>query len=357
MFAARTCGGQPYFQLNWKLIGQSFWNSYKKSMQDTISVASVPDTTSFTGGGVDVDYNSVGGILYKNGSIYYVFYIPNGSTTDRIYDSSTNTFFSNNEAAYDGSGYGGGVLLKDETIYIIPKFGGTARIFTPNSFPGVSTPSGWFPAGKNFNTVLLPNGNVYCIPGNFSDGEFARIYNPSANTLTTISGSFITGCNNGVLMADGRVFCATVSGSAIIFNPTTNTLSNANVTMSSGSKAELLPDGRVLIISNSDIKIYYPNLDVAVTSSVTISGVGSFTLIQNGKILIATSSGLRLYDPIFDTISTSSQTAVGSMMNLLPNGKVLMTVADTGGSTASKLYGGGVSFNENVLLSSYYNSI
>jgi hypothetical protein len=355
MFAARTCGGQPYDQLNWKLIGPSFWNSYKNSMEATIAVASVPDTTSFTGGGVNADANSVGGILYYRSGVYYVFCIPNGSTADRIYNSSTNTFISINTSGYDSFGYTGGVLLKNGKIYMVPNVGGTARIFDPGS--GVTTPSGSFPTSKNFKAVLLPNGNVYCIPGNFSAGESARIYNPAANTLTTVSGTFTIGCNNGILMADGRVFCATVSGSAIIFNPTTNTLSNANVTMSPGSKAELLPDERVLIISDSAIKIYYPDLDVAVTSSVTISGVSHFTLIQNGKILILTSSGLRLYDPIFDTISTSSQTGVGSFMNLLPNGKVLMTVGGTGGSTASKLYGGGVSFNENVLLSSYYNSI
>ncbi|MEH1790829.1 MAG: hypothetical protein V7L23_36000, partial [Nostoc sp.] len=90
----------------------------------------------------------------------------------------------------------------------------------------LSTPSGTYPGSTAFiGGVLLPNGNVFCVPYNSTT---AAIYNPNTNTLSTPSGTY-PGSGafvGGVLLPNGNVFCVPYnSTTAAIYNPNTNTLS------------------------------------------------------------------------------------------------------------------------------------
>ena len=100
----------------------------------------------------------------------------------------------------------------------------------------------------------MPDGRIFCTPGNVTVG-YTMIYDPAANTTTrTTTGFGGNGWSNGgVLMADGRVFC--VPGNATnpqIYNPITDRLSGSSAVVYPGGGAYiggvLLPDGRVFCV-------------------------------------------------------------------------------------------------------------
>jgi hypothetical protein len=101
--------------------------------------------------------------------------------------------------------------------------------------------------------------------------------------------------------------------------------------------------------------------DTLTTPIGTYQGGGAFAggvLLPNGKVFCVPHNSItaRIYDPISDILSTPTGTYPGGGAFfggvLLPNGKVFCVPF---GTTASRTYGGGASFNNNVLLSSYYN--
>ena len=115
--------------------------------------------------------------------------------------------------------------------------------------------------------------------------------------------------------------------------------------------------------SSTTARIYDPVSDTLTTPSGTYPGSNSFAggiLLPNGKVFCVpfNSATARIYDPVSDTLTTPSGTYPGSNSFyggvLLMNGKVFCVPHD---ATTSRLYGGGISFNTNVLLSSYYNKV
>ena len=347
-------------------------------MNSTISTATVSDTIATPTGTISGSFS--GGILYKdNLNNYFVYLITiAGSSGTPVagfrYDISTNTFQSDETFGTNryNKPYAGGALMQDGKIYLVPEGGGSALIYNPlinSSLGNLETPNGSFPTGSGLfaGAVLLPNGNVFCYSA--TAGLAARIYNPFTNTLTTAGGTYDIGFNDATLMADGRVFLTpySLSNSARIYDPNTNTLTTPNVSLPSAIswRSTILSDGRIVLVSNGSpnayIRIYYPDLDILVTPSVTpATGVNGCSLLPNGKILLIPQSKTtaQIYDPNIDTFTTSSaifpSTSYASAV-LMPNGKTLL-IATNSSPNNSRIYGGGESFNNNVLLSSYYNN-
>ena len=81
---------------------------------------------------------------------------------------------------------------------------------------GVTGPGG----GAFYGGVLLPNGKVFCVPGNYTSNQ--NIYNPATNaweTGVTCPGS--SAFLGGVLLPNGNVFCVPYSytSNQNIYNP------------------------------------------------------------------------------------------------------------------------------------------
>lgn len=127
---------------------------------------------------------------------------------------------------------------------------------------------------------------------------------------------------SGVLLPDGRVFCVPYNAtSARIYDPATDTLSTPTGVYPGSSAyagGVLLPDGRVFCVPRS-----------------------------------ATSA--RIYDPATDTLSTPTGTyPAGGYYGgvLLPDGRVFCAPRN---ATSARIYGGGGGYDENVVLSAYFN--
>lgn len=363
MFAARNYSGAGSI-LDWRLIGPAYWSAFQNSMNSTIATTTVSDsatTISGTGGG-SASVNGCVSYYDANGN-FNVFMIPfwnvGPAINGYLYNPSTNSFSIDNSG---GSTYtynirfAGGVLLKNGNIFLIPYSGGNTNIYNPNLYP--ATTIGGAPNYLR-GGVLMASGNVYCYPDG-SLSSTASIFNPVNNTYSSAGGTINFTINNAILLKDGRIF---LSGSSVcvIYDPASNAIVTPNV--SGGGRSLLLPDGRVFIFDGSSIKIYYPDLDISIISSATpISGLSSGSiLLPDGKIFLVPKSATsaQIYDADLDTLTTSSVIfPVGSgkysIYTSLPNGKVLLTGPSL--PSDSRVYGGNTGFNQNVLLSSYYNA-
>lgn len=361
MFAARNYSGVGS-TLDWRLIGPAYWSAFENSMNSTIATATVSDTV--TTPTAPASPNAlIGGVCYLDTitNIFKIFLIPNfsGSAVNGfIYTPSTNSFTQENG---NGSGYNirfsGGVLLKSNKVFLIPYSSGNALIVTP---------------GFNFNTVLnspdnlrggvlMADGRVYCYPDGFSSTT-ASIFNSANNTYSNAGGTTIS-ANNAILLKDGRIFLSGTS-SCRIYDPTLNAITTPNV--GGGGYSLLLQNGNVFIFNGSTIRIYYPNLDAEIISATTpIAGLSRCVLLPNGKVFLipVASSSAQIYDPITDSLTTSSVVfptfsggySIGGYS--MPDGRVLLMPGDFSGySNRVRVYGGNTGFNQNVLLSSYYNA-
>jgi hypothetical protein len=365
MFAARNYRGAGS-TLDWRLIGPAYWSAFENSMNSTIATATVSDSATII--------TAASGTPFVNGCVSYpitfptdgilVYMIPfwvSGNpnpVNGYIYNPSTNSFSvdtrGGNPITYNIT-FSGGVLLKDRRIFLIPYFGGNTNIYNPSSFPNqvVGGAPNYLRGG-----VLMADGRVYCYP----DGTFsttASIFNPVNLSYSSAGGTINFPINNAILLKDGRIF---LSGGSLcrIYDPVSNTIVTPNV--SGGGRSLLLPDGRVFIFNEVSIKIYFPDFDITVISSATpISGLSGSILLPNGKIFLVPNSttSAQIYDANLDTLTTSSVVfPSGSnkypIYTSLPNGKVLLTGTDLNSSSIA--YGGNTGFNQNVLLSSYYNA-
>lgn len=367
MFAARNFLSSSSKLFDWRLTGSAYWSLYENSINSTTATATVSDTITNITPISDPNANyGDGGILHQtfNGD-YYVFLIPFGTTSvpqNAIhYNVNTNQLAIQTLVTADKFTqlFGGGALMHDGRIYLVPLSSGSAKIYQPfSSF--TTTPSGTF-TGTFVGAVLLSDGRVFCVPAGSSTNT-ARIYNPFTNTLTTPNGTYDVALSEGILMKNGNVYCIPYgAGSARIYNPFTNTVTIPNGTMPSAGpwKGTILSDGRIVLVGNSSpnsyIRIYYPDADVLVSSSTSPdSGISGCALLPNGKILLIplNKTTAQIYDPVYDSLELSSAIFPSNSYRdsvLMPNGKILLT------DNSPAAYGGGQSFNTNVLLSSYFN--
>ena len=113
-------------ELDWRLIGPSYWLAYQTSIQQTISNTSVADVLTTPSGTYPGGAAFSGGVLLPDGR---VFCAPFSSTTARIYDPTSNTATTPSGTYPGGNAFWGGVLLPDGRVFCVPFLSTTARIY------------------------------------------------------------------------------------------------------------------------------------------------------------------------------------------------------------------------------------
>lgn len=358
MFAARNYNSSSRL-LDWRLTGPTYWPLYESSMNSTIASATVLDTLTTPTWSGSTPSNGVSSSIFLGSKVLVFPANPTVTTAYYEYDVATNTFSQLSDIP--PRQYTDAVLLNNLRILLFPFSGTSSQII--DSF-GQSLISITFPVEVE-SGIKMDDGNVFIIP-DFSESINSRIYNVYSNSFSSAP---IIGIQTqrGVLMKDGRIFCVPGVGatSARIYNPATNTISIPNATFPAagalgGYKATLLPNGNIVLVGGSNIRIYYPDIDTLITPSSTLTSNTNevfCNLLPNGKISIKYSNetSLKIFDPNLDTIVTSSVTLTSGTVHsiALGNGRILFLSST---ATSARTYGGNTGFNQNVLLSQYYNN-
>jgi uncharacterized delta-60 repeat protein len=226
----------------------------------------------------------------------------------------------------------------------------SAELYDPKT--GKFTKTGAMSTAREFHTAtLLSDGRVLIAGGMYSDGKphgispllvTAEIYDPKTGTFSP-TGSMIEprAQQTATLLSDGRVLIAcgedangTPITSAELFDPKTGSFSPTGSASAARNTANLLPDGRVLMVGitggvTSSAELYEP-------ASGTFSQAGSMvtprytqtaTLLADGRVLVTGESSAELYDPASGTFSRAGTMTIASSgytATLLRDGRVLM---------------------------------
>ena len=118
---------------------------------------------------------------------------------------------------------------------------------------------------REHSATRLHDGRVLIAGGSISVGGCPQpeaLYDPQTGTFSATS-SMMTLCSNwqtATLLQDGQVLIAAAGQfEAELYDPTTGTFSpTGSQSILNGSKATLLPDGRVFIFGNSVAELYTP---------------------------------------------------------------------------------------------------
>jgi hypothetical protein len=152
----------------------------------------------------------------------------------------------------------GVVLLPNGQVFCVPWNSQRAYIFDPVTLTATSTTAS-FPAGSAYSGgTLLPDGNVYCFP---ASSTTARIYDyrtgvvRSPNVTFPGNYAFLGGC----LLPCGRVLLRPNSSTtARVHDVVTDTVSTpTGAALVPTSEAVLVPDGRIVLIPSRNNAIRY----------------------------------------------------------------------------------------------------
>jgi hypothetical protein len=238
----------------------------------------------------------------------------------------------------------------------------TAELYDPGS--GTFTLTGNMTTPRFGHTAtLLPNGRVLIVGGSpgqaFYPSTLTEIYDPSTGTFSPASDTIVAHvCHQATLLNNGKVLIigggASGSGGPELYDPTTGVFASAGTyardsgtsdfNTCQGAASSLLPDGRILIVwESNDAELYDPNTGLFTSTSRSIGfcycdGMPTATLLLNGKVLVAggeDDTGIHASAELYDH-STGAFTAtrnlttprVGQTASLLPDGSVLMAGTD-----------------------------
>jgi hypothetical protein len=198
--------------------------------------------------------------------------------------------------------------------------------------------------------VLIAGGADFGIDiGKFSLLDSAELYDPATGKWRpTASFNRILGYPvSATLLTNGKVLAVGPSNpqgySAELYDPVTETWSITGAPSQRGM-AVLLPDGKVLAVSNDTPEIYDPATERWSSAGHlnVIRGARTVTLLTNGKVLATGTDesglpGSELYDPSTGAWSVTGPPFAGlGTVTLLPDGRVLMS----GGFTSQNLVSG-----------------
>jgi hypothetical protein len=190
--------------------------------------------------------------------------------------------------------------------------------------------------------VLLPNGNVVCIP---STNAYVGIYDPNRNIMSL--GQNTTGFNGGVLLPNGNVMCVPSSNTFLVEIDPTKQSPTATLNISHGSAGAapycfggcLLPNGNVILSPASGNAMIY---DYRTRSVSNVTGYTTGTLKYSGacfsptgEIILAPGSNAVAVGKISQSGAFSVATSVGSNLSTacpLGNGKILFGTTQTTGA-------------------------
>ena len=266
-------------------------------------------------------------------------------------------------------------LLQDGKVLIVGgDETGTAELYDPAT--GTFTPTGNMSTGHGGNAAtLLPDGRVLIVGGSKSElyDPSTGIFSATGNMVEVQTGFTATLLRNGKVLitggTNGGSDCCAIAANPELYDPSTGAFNLAGSYIKTGATsvgqdsagtsglayaaATLLPDGKVLILSEPAAELYDPGTNTfSLTGSMVAVDENNYwgkptqidgrtaTLLTNGKVLVA--GGNPAY---FDTgdfplsraelYDTSSGTfmATGSMhltrqfqsATLLPDGTVLIT--------------------------------
>lgn len=354
--------------LDWRRVGTEYrWEAFQRSIENTISSATVNDTFHNDGDGIPDGF--LGSVNLPDGR---VFGIPIRAEHPIIFDPSSNTYTESSVTfPADHAYYAGGCLLHDGRVFLCPYNSTTALIYDPKT-DTATVPNGTYPGGsKYFLCVLMEDGNVFIVPRRVPN---PLIYNPYTDELITVPvESDIPsqpGCRGGVLLKNGNVFCAPYAGAyGYIYDKKQKTFRQASPSFSGLAGATLLPDGKIFMSpTNSPYQgcIYDPDTDTKTLTTAFSGLTGSYNyvggcLMPNGKVFCApwNATQAAIYDPIQDTITYTGSTLGGAEYNdatLMSDGRVISFPDGQTSSPGALIYGGGSAFDINVILSSYHNA-
>jgi hypothetical protein len=267
-------------------------------------------------------------------------------------------------------------LLQDGRVLIAG--GGSVELYDPST--GTFTSAGATTASKNVGAAtLLPDGRVLLIeatemvgdPRTFLYTRDAELYDPSTGTVTA-TGSLIDGQTGytATLLANGKVLitggahggseCSAIAANPELYDPSTRMFSLAGPYADPGNPslvsapATLLPDGKVLILSEPTAELYDPvtnafSLTASMTAVFSYGGQPTIiagraaTLLPNGKVLVTGGDAsygacddmsleflntAELYDSLAGTFTATGNMATSRYSHaaaLLPDGTVLIT--------------------------------
>jgi hypothetical protein len=252
---------------------------------------------------------------------------------------------------------------------------------------GTFTTTGNMAVARSGHTAtLLANGKVLIAGGEAAPDynttlATAELYDPLAGTFKP-TGNMTTARSRhtATLLADGRVLiaggvsvppsctsnCYNPWDSAEIYDPATGTFA-ATGNMLSGiaeHQANLLGDGRVLIVAGEGANFQIPNAEVYDPVAGTFAGVGAYasntsnaqggvsTILADGKVLIVwDSSEAEIFDPAAGSFTATANVVTRDIplwafgdglptATLLLSGKVLLTggANDFGINASAELY-------------------
>jgi hypothetical protein len=208
-----------------------------------------------------------------------------------------------------------------------------------------------YQTGSNFMTtatnkwvggVLLPNGNVVCIP---STNAYVGIYDPNKNIMSL--GQNTTGFNGGVLLPNGNVMCVPSSNTFLVEIDPTKQSPTATLDIPHGSSGTapycfggcLLPNGNVILAPASGNAMIY---DYRTRSVSNVAGYTTGTLKYSGAcfsptgdIILAPGSNAVAVGKISQSGTFSVAASVSSNLSTgcpLGNGKILFGTTRTTGA-------------------------
>jgi N-acetylneuraminic acid mutarotase len=238
----------------------------------------------------------------------------------------------------------------------------TAEIYDPIANSWANTANTMTTARRNHTATVLPNGKVLVAGGRGTGGTYlssVEIYDPAINSWSSATSMLnaranhtATLLNNGkVLVAGGRNGGNNWLSSSEIYDPSTNTWSNAD-SLGTGRRdhtATLLSNGKLLVVgggvnffgsnvATNSAEIYDPTTNSWTNANNMNSGriTHTATLLATGKVLVAggqnafgaTLNTSELFDPTSgnwtNTTGNMTTTRTNQTATLLANGKVLV---------------------------------
>lgn len=303
-----------------------------------------------------------GGVLLPDGRVCLV---PDTANSIGIFNTQTNTF-SNVTPGGDGisslgGGWRGGVLMPDSNVVFLPYSNAFLCMYDPitNILSKRQSPS----PGRYLGGCLLPNGNVLCIPNLL--GSSLHEIDPYAAVGTETkfigvgTGSF-AGC---VLRPDGKVLLVPESDVfTYVYDYSTDIL-NSLVSVPGlltgpdyYTGGVYLPTGRAFLIPKISLFASYVSGTTPTLGPIMPTSLSWGCVAANGKVVLAATGASIIVFDIYSELFYSVACNIGYAAPVAtPSGRVVFSPQTaTGGVMVMNLHG---QIPPNVALSPYYNKI